>query len=150
VPSYDWLKGGFRHLLLALVFHHPKFTLTRHESARISSTIQQLLKGGLLTRDPSRERQWIGAFILRKITTAMVNHALNQGTMNWDVTLSRITSIVLTGALSARAGDVTTDALDDQPLPYLCYKDITMKFVGGQEIEDLQAKVVIRRVVFDT
>lgn len=80
----------------------------------------------------------------------MVNHALNQGTMNWDVTLSRITSIVLTGALSARAGDVTTDALDDQPLPYLCYKDITMKFVGGQEIEDLQAKVVIRRVVFDT
>jgi hypothetical protein len=64
--------------------------------------------------------------------------------MNWDVTLSRITSIVLTAALSTRSGDIATDPTDNQPLPYLCYKDVTIKLVGGQNIEDLVTEVVIR------
>jgi len=144
VPSYEWLKGGLRHLLLALIFHHAEFNLNRHASTRISTSIQQLLKDGRLTRDPSREKQWVGAFVLRKIATAILHNALHEGTLCWDVTLSRIASVVLTAALSARAGDVARDPLDDQPLPYLCFKDITIKFVDGLEIENLVAHVIIR------
>ncbi|KAF4631385.1 hypothetical protein G7Y89_g6747 [Cudoniella acicularis] len=144
VPSYDWLKGGFRHLILALVFHHAEFKLSSHESARIATCMQQLVKDGILTRVPSQEKNWIGAYILRKIVTAILHNALNEGTLCWDITLFRIATIVLTAALSARSGDICTDPTDDQPLPYLSYQDITMKFHGGDKIEDLVASVVIR------
>lgn len=106
--------------------------------------MEQLLKDGMLTREPSREHNWVGVHILRNITTAMLNEALTQGTLHRDVTLSRITSLVLVSCVSARAGDLNADILDDQPLPYLCYKDVVIKFVGGLEIEDLEAVLTIR------
>ena len=35
-------------------------------------------------------------------------------------------------------------ALDDQPLPFLCYNDVTIKLVGGTELNNLKALIVIR------
>lgn len=70
--------------------------------------------------------------------------ALTQGTLNWDVTLSKAASLVITAALSARAGDVTTDRMENQPLPYLCYQDVTIKLVGGNDLQHLMVEVVIR------
>lgn len=122
--------------------------MTRHDSLRISTALEQLLRDGRLTREASRQRNWVGTHILRKIVTAILDNALSEGTLHWDVTLSRIASLVLVAALSARAGDLNADPLDDQPLPYLCYKDIDLKFVGGQEIENLEAELTIRNEKF--
>jgi len=30
-----------------------------------------------------------------------------------------------------------TVSTDDQPLPFLCYNDITIKLVGGDKVENL-------------
>lgn len=144
VPSYDWLQSGLRCLLGSLYFHHSAFSLSRHDSLRISTVIDELAHQGKVTKEPSRQRNWVGVFIVRKIATAMLIDALTRGTLNWDVTLSKLTSIVLTAALLVRSGDILADSLDDQPLPYLCYQDITLKLVGGQDIEHLVAEVVIR------
>jgi len=46
--------------------------------------------------------------------------------------MSRIASVVLRAAPSARSGDIATDLMDDQPLPFLCNKDITKKLVEGK------------------
>ncbi|KFY24325.1 hypothetical protein V493_05304 [Pseudogymnoascus sp. VKM F-4281 (FW-2241)] len=148
VPSYEWLKAGFRHLRLALVFHYSKFTLSKHDSSRISSVFDIMLQEGRLTTEPSQHHNWVGVYILRQIVTAMFQDALCEGTLSWDVTLSKCTSIVLTSALSCRAGDITTDPLDDQPLPFLCYRDITMRLLGGEGVENIIAEVVIRNEKF--
>ncbi|KFZ16943.1 hypothetical protein V501_01982 [Pseudogymnoascus sp. VKM F-4519 (FW-2642)] len=144
VPSFEWLKAGFRHLLLALIFHYSEFTLSKHDSSRISSVFDVMLEEGKLTTEPSQHHNWIGVYILRHIATAIFRDALCEGTLSWDVTLSKSTSIVLTSALSCRAGDITTDPLDDQPLPFLCYRDITVRLSGGERIENMMAEVVIR------
>lgn len=81
---------------------------------------------------------------MRKITMAMLVDALSMGTVHWDVTLSKVTSVVVTAAITARAGDIYADRADDQPLPYLCYQDIRLKLVEGDNVEHLAAEVVIR------
>lgn len=86
----------------------------------------------------------MGSFLVRKLATALLEDGLVNGTLNWDVALSEVTSIVLMAALQTRAGDIARIRLDNQPLPYLCYNDITIKLVGGNKIENLQARFVIR------
>lgn len=144
VPSYSWLNNGFRHLVDTLTFHYSEFALSKHNALRLSTAFDILLAEGRLTKEPSQARNWVGVYILRKIITAIFQDAYCQGTLSWDVTLSKNTSIVLLSALSCQAGDITTDPLDDQPLPYLCYQDIVMKLSGGEDLEHMMAEILIR------
>jgi hypothetical protein len=119
--------------------------LTRHETERISATVFGLLKEGKLTKEPSWERNWVGAFMVRRLVTAVFRDALLHGTLSWDVTISKALIIVMAAALTARTGDLTTAPLDEQPVPFLCYKDITLKLVGGgTRLENLHARCLIR------
>lgn len=34
--------------------------------------------------------------------------------------------------------------MDDQPLPFIAYKDVQLKLVDGKEIQHLEARVTIR------
>ena len=94
VPSYRWLQQGLLHLVDSLVFYHANFTLSSNERKRLSSTIHQLFNEGKLTKNPLRERLHIGAFLVRKLASAMLNDAIRHGTVNWDVTLGKTLSIV--------------------------------------------------------
>jgi len=60
------------------------------------------------------------------------------------VVLAKTLSIVLTAALASRTGDVTVDPLDEHELPFLCYEDIKLKLIKGDDLTNLVAKVVIR------
>jgi hypothetical protein len=120
------------------------FTLSRNESERITSTVLSLLKEGKLTKEPCWERCWVGAFMVRRLVTALFKDALFNGTINWDVTISKALAIVMVAALTARAGDVTMAPLDEQRRPFLCYKDITLQLVGVTRLENLKARCLIR------
>jgi hypothetical protein len=52
--------------------------------------------------------------------------------------------IVLVAAIAARTGDVTKALLEVHKLPFLCFKDITLKLVDGNSLSYLEAKVLIR------
>ena len=144
VPSYLWIQQGVLHLVDSVVFYHREFTLSKHERLRIQSTIHRLFHEGKLTKDPSTERNYIGVFLVRKLSTGIFKDALTSGTRSWDVTLAKILSIVLTSALAARTGDLTVGELDDHELPFLTYGDITLKLYKGAKLVDLVANVVIR------
>ncbi|MCJ1317503.1 hypothetical protein MMC15_002828 [Xylographa vitiligo] len=113
VPSFSWHKCAIRYPLLSLVFFLENFKISAHEKSRIATTVDELATQGKVTTEPSQQNNWIRVFILRRITRAIFVDALNNGTKNWDVTLSKITSIILTSSFSARAGDILTDRLDD-------------------------------------
>jgi hypothetical protein len=70
----------------------------------------------------------------------MLNDAIRHSTVNWDVTLGKTLSIVLVAALGSRTGHVTTAPLDTHELPFLCYRDITLKLSEGH---NLIAEVVL-------
>jgi hypothetical protein len=138
------LKNGKDRLLESCIFHYKAFALSPHERLRIATTIDSLLHQGRLTKEPSWERNWVGAAVVRKLTTAMVKQALEHGTMTWDITVAKVLSIVFVAALGARTGDVTVAPLDRHKLPYLCYQDVVIKMDGGTTIDDLMAIVTIR------
>lgn len=144
VPSYSVIRSGIRTLINELIFHHDGFRVSPHESKRIDATINDLLVSGKLTKDPIREKCWIGASLVRKLVTALFQDSLVAGTLNWDVTIYRALSIVFIAALATRAGDITRSSLDTQLRPYLCYSDITMKLVNGTDIINIEAQIIIR------
>jgi hypothetical protein len=73
-----------------------------------------------------------------------LSEGLEEGTTNWDRVLQKVLSLLLLGALACRLGDITKHNKDTHDLPFLCYKDITIKLVGGTRIENLVALIVIR------
>jgi hypothetical protein len=82
---------------------------------------------------------------MRKIITAWYKDALENGTINWDVTLSKALSLLLIAPLAARSGVLNKDKRDEQLLlPFICWNDITMKLVNGEDINNLLAEVVSR------
>jgi hypothetical protein len=144
VPSYGCIVVGLRQLTGELIFHYKDFHLTPHESKRINAAVNSLLVAGKITKDPSREKVWLGSVIVRKLAASIVQDAVNNGTLNWDVTWYKALSIVYIACLACRTGDVTKGQLDDQLLPYLCYDDITLKLVGGDDIVSIQLNIVLR------
>lgn len=144
VPSYSLIRSGIRQLIGELIFHYEDFRVSPHESKRIDATINDLVVSGKLTRDPSRQKFWLGAVLIRKLAAAIVEDGFITGTLNWDVTIYKALSIVFIAALACRTGDIAKDKLDNQLLPYLCYSDITMKLVNGDDIASIQAQVTIR------
>ena len=76
---------------------------------------------------------------------AMLKHTLENGTLNWDVTVQDILHLILLSSLECRTHDITKSGRDDQPLPYLTYGDIALKFVDQtNNIDHLEALVTIR------
>ncbi|KFY87827.1 hypothetical protein V498_07012 [Pseudogymnoascus sp. VKM F-4517 (FW-2822)] len=145
--SLHTIDSGISALLSVLEFFFKEFGLTGHEKAKIDAVKHKLVEDGKLTTEPTRDTQWVGVFLLRKIVVAMMEDALKNGTLSWDATLSRITSIVLMAAMSTRCGTVGKDWLDeDEDNAYITYSDITLKLVGGDRIEDIQGQVVMRSV----
>jgi hypothetical protein len=144
VPSLSWIKVGLRRVLMRLPFHYYTFTLSNHERLRLKTIFHQFLKEGRITRKPIRDVQWVGSLLLRRLVVALLREAYDEGTTNWDKTIQKTLSLLLIGALSCRSGDIMKDQRDTHPLPFLCYDDITIKLVGGNEIENLEAIFVIR------
>ena len=98
VPSSTTMMLAVNMLAESLVFHY-KVHLTAHDRIRIKTFLDKYLQDGLLTKEPVRTKQWVGAQIVQKVAVAMLDDAVSNGTLDWDVTFNKITSIVLCTAL---------------------------------------------------
>jgi hypothetical protein len=127
--SYSWIFHGVSHVVQSCVFEYPDFKLLATAKMRISALIATFEKEGKITRDPMREKQWIGSCIIQRAVTAFLRDALIYGTLSWDVTIARAASLVLVSALG-RSGDVARSS-GYESLVCLCYKDVTVKLVGN-------------------
>ena len=61
---------------------------------------------GYLTKESKIQRNWVGILIVRRLTTALIESAMEYGTVNWDITLYKALSIVLSSAPAIRVGDI--------------------------------------------
>ncbi len=109
-----------------------------------ASTVEQLFAEEHLTKEATVEKNWVGIMIVRRLATVLFEHAMEKGTKNWDLTISKTMSIVLLGALATRVGDICKTKFDVHDLPFLAYKDVTLQLVGGDNIEQLVGQFVIR------
>lgn len=126
------------------MFQYSDFRLTAHDSSRVMAAVDKLYHAGLLTKEPAREHHWVGVAIVRRLTKALLQDALNDGTVSWDVVISKVLSLVLVASLTARSGDVLASRLNDNPRPAVFFEDLVVKLVGGDKVENLVARITIR------
>ena len=146
VPTFKSMKMALGYLREELTFWFPDFKLTEHDKSRLSSNLNRLLEEGLLTQEANFERNWVGVHTVRKIASSLFVEALEKGTRNWDVTLARVSCIIIMSSLQTRIGDITdrTTKWDNEQLPYLQYSDIRLKLHKGKELQDLVGQFRIR------
>jgi hypothetical protein len=127
VPSLSWIKHGVAALIQGLTFKHESFKLSPHQSLRISTVIDKLLKNGEITAEPARIKQWVTAGLVLRLANFWLMNALTEGTMSWDITISRLLSLVLMAACACRAGEIARSTKYVK-MECLCWKDVDMRF----------------------
>jgi len=132
VPSFSWIKHGVAALIRGLIFKHESFKLSQHESLRISTAIDKLLKDGELTAEPARIKQWVTAVLVLRLANFYLMNALTDGTKSWDITISRLLSIVLMAACASRAGEIARSPKYVK-MECLCWKDVDIRFDRASE-----------------
>ena len=90
------------------------------------------------------DKNWLGSFLTRKLTYGLLVDALENGTIQWTTVITKVLSMVIAAATGARAGDIMKDPLDVHELPFLCYRDITLKLSDGDSLDNMVAQIVIR------
>lgn len=136
------MVDGLCALIASLVFEYENFRLSPRERSRLVTLIDKLFKDGKLTKETAREAQWIGAQLIKRMMAAFIQEALSEGTRSWDVTASKVLSMVLLAACAARAGDIVRSRLYEG-LVCLCYKDIVME-VRDNSVASIRVVVTLR------
>ena len=81
--------------------------------------------------------------MVKMLIKALVNGALEEGTSNWDLTMSKASSVLLLSALQVRCGDILYAQGAECNTPYLAWKDITLR-LGEHDLEGCYCRVRIR------
>jgi hypothetical protein len=143
--SWSVIKNAERSLNHSLTFKYPDWHVTAHGAKRLDSTIQQLLNDGHITKDPAREKQWIGSQIVKRLATAVLTNAAQRGASSWDTILAGTFSLVLQAAVSSRSGDIKQSLLWTGE-EYLKWRDIEIMAVNDSSTAD-NDKMVFRMKV---
>lgn len=141
--AWTLIKNALVQLDRSLSFHYADYNLSRHGRLRIEATIQKLLDDGQITQDPVREKQWLTCQVVKKLATAVVSDAVQNGTRSWDFTLAGTFSLVLQAALSSRSGDFKRSShyTGDE---YLKWQDIELVAVGSNDNDKLVFKMLVK------
>ncbi|KAI9695795.1 MAG: hypothetical protein M1836_006061 [Candelina mexicana] len=133
--SYSWLHHGLVFSIKHCRLNYEDFSISSRGRMRLDAVVANLLQEGKVTKNPFREKQWLGCQIIRRVVNSLLLDALKHGTRSWDVLISKVSSLVLVSALG-RSGDVARSTHYDG-LVCLCYKDITIK------VNDLDASSLL-------
>ncbi|KAE8448563.1 hypothetical protein EG329_009444 [Mollisiaceae sp. DMI_Dod_QoI] len=125
--SLSVIRAIWARLIKLLKFRHEKLleVYTPSHVTRIEIHLDQLVNQGKLIRGTWFKKQWVSFMVLLEMAKRWFTFALTNGTRSWDITLLKVTSVVLQSALSSTSGDVTRSQLYEG-LECLCWKDITL------------------------
>ena len=68
VLSYTTIKCALTNLIKWAKFQYSDFKLTQQDAARIKSLFKSFLRQGVVTREPIREKQWVGSVLVQILT----------------------------------------------------------------------------------
>jgi hypothetical protein len=144
IVSYVTFSNGLVHVLQAIGIQYPKFKLANGEAARIKAVIGDLLEQGILTKDISRELQWLGSQMVFLLARASIEDALTAGCRNWDYVLQGALAMSLLTATGGRSGDIARTG-SHALIACLKYSDVSIMVVTrDDEKEALECVVSLR------
>jgi hypothetical protein len=113
--SLSVVRALLARLIKLLTFRHEHLfkAYTPHHLSRIEVHLQQLVTQGKLVRGTWYKKQWISFMTLLRMSRSWFQRAMSEGTHSWDITLNKVTSVVMQSAMSSRSGDITRTQLYD-------------------------------------
>jgi hypothetical protein len=148
--SLSVIRAIWARLIKLLKFRHEKLleAFTPSHVTRIEVNLDQLVNKGKLIRGTWFKKQWVNFMVLLEMAKRWFTYALTNGAHSWDITLLKVTSVVLQSALSSRSGDITRSQLYEG-LECLCWKDITLRLGDASNrsnpsIQDLRGTFLLR------
>jgi hypothetical protein len=145
-PAITYVQKSTSSLIQDLTFTYPHFSLSKCAHIRINATMQTLLQHGQVTRLPKREKHWISARMIGHLVASMYLTATQNGTLSWDITLSKIMSILFLGAFVCRSGDIARSHFYTNE-EFLQWNSLCVKYKRDSQsfaLEDLIVVVTLR------
>ncbi|KAK3701890.1 hypothetical protein LTR37_015201 [Vermiconidia calcicola] len=105
-PSVAYFESACKMIIKYGEWSWPDFSFGRHDYARLRTFIGQCVDDKRLMRGSFYEKTWIGFVTLSRLVRNYLRHFLDNGTVNFDVIISRCLAIVLQSALCCRSGDI--------------------------------------------
>ncbi|KAI9793441.1 MAG: hypothetical protein M1816_000335 [Peltula sp. TS41687] len=146
-PGVEWLTSAFKILSAYGIFTYPKssgYELTNRDGLRLHTFLDDAVKDGRLTKGLWHRSVWLNYMTLTRIGRSWLQYHHTNGSLNWDITLSRWLSVVLVASLGCRVGDAARSALwtGDQ---YMLYEHIDLLLDDRNEprLENLRARISI-------
>lgn len=108
-PNVQLVTNGVKILLVYGHFtwvESDGFKITRNDSLRLQTFIDDAVKAGRLTKGSWRKRTWLGFVILSRMVRAFLGPYLDKGCVGWDIIVAKCLAVTLFGALRCRSGDL--------------------------------------------
>ncbi|KAK5995417.1 hypothetical protein PT974_03822 [Cladobotryum mycophilum] len=109
IPSRASVRTALYHINQWATSRFRDFSLCERDLSRIDRLIWLMVNQGRIHNDPIREPLWIGSDYIFLMVKALYKDALQNGTLNWDITIMKALCILLTSALGTRPGDILVD-----------------------------------------
>lgn len=77
--AWSYISVGMDLLINGLTFRYRAFKLDAHDRMRLANILELLKERNLITKDPVREKLWLGCQLIKKITTAIIVDAIDNG-----------------------------------------------------------------------
>ena len=142
------VRNGLHILLDYGLFQYSKasgFKLTAQDGKRLQTFIDDAVKGGQLTTGVWKKRVWLTFVLVSRLGRAWLEHHHKHRTVNWDLTLSRLMSLVLIASLGCRAGDVARSNLyTSGEYPQYCHIRLMLTGHGTAAWGNLEACVTLK------
>lgn len=97
--SWSSLKLALTKTLHAIRRRHDAFRLTYDEKCRLLDVLTTLLAEGQITKEPTRDAQWVIARIVCQLTRSLLVEAISHGTLNWSVVVHKCLGLALQSEL---------------------------------------------------
>ncbi len=122
--SESTLYEGIQTILDVYNFSHG-LVATEQEQMQCEDAIIQLVNNGQLSQAEHPDR-FVGFILLQRLSRVWFEHALKEGSLSWDVTISHAMSVALMTALRCHAHRIILGygSLDDS---FLKWEDIDMR-----------------------
>ena len=130
--AWSTIKSAEWSLHHSPTFHYREWKLSKHDATRVDAMLHKLLKDGRVTKQPSIQKQWISAMLVRQMVGAIFRYAMTNSTRSWDVTIHKCLSLVLQAATCSRSGDTHQTEYYKEPV-HLRWEHVFVKIAGTLE-----------------
>jgi hypothetical protein len=130
--SWATLQLALKYTIHFICCRHDSFTLSYGERQRIRDVFETLRTQDKITKEPTREAQWVTTQLVSHLTRSLLVEAIRYGVTDWSIVIQKCLGLALQSALSSRVGDVAVSRYYEDN-ECIAYQHVLLKVMHGPQ-----------------